>query len=147
MISVPVPESLMSKSPVNRKRRKKWSMSSRTMPISNSMNDLGGGHNQSIMTQRQTARPPVYSMFNQPSVGGSISKLPCDRFTLQDSMDPGPADYISERSKDFLAKKGESHKFPKTKKEFWMDKEIKHDSPGFIYQPQYYFLSKKLTKR
>ena len=86
-------------------------------------------------------------MFDAPAILGNISKLKCDRFTLERNRDPGPADYISERSKDFLAKKGESHKFPKTKKEFWLDKDVKTDSPGYIYQPKYYFLSKKLAKR
>ncbi len=76
-------------------------------------------------------------MFNRPSIGGNIPKQPCDRFTLYDSMDPGPTDYISERSKDFLAKKGESHKFTKTKKEFWPDKYVRTDSPGYVYQPKY----------
>ena len=76
-----------------------------------------------------------------------MSKLVCDRFNLPESLDPGPTDYIPERSKDYIKSKGESHKFHKTRKEFWLDKEVKQDSPGYIYEPKYYFLSKKMTKR
>ena len=54
-----------------------------------------------------------------------MSKLVCDRFNLPESLDPGPTDYIPERSKDYIKSKGESHKFHKTKKEFWLDKEVK----------------------
>ena len=88
-------------------------------------------------------------MFEKPAIGGNISQLKCDRFTLKRNRSPGPVDYIPERSKDFIAKHGESHKFLKTKKEFWGDKDVRtdKDSPGFLYQPKYHFLSKKLAKR
>lgn len=51
-------------------------------------------------------------------------------------MNPGPHDYNYERSKDYLTKKPVGNKFPKAKKEFWMEKNIvakKLDSPGFKY--------------
>jgi len=59
-----------------------------------------------------------------------------DRFFLEKSMNPGPHDYNYERSKDYLTKKPVGNKFPKAKKEFWMEKNIvakKLDSPGFKY--------------
>ena len=65
-------------------------------------------------------------------------------------MDPGPMDYVPERSKDYIMKKvGTSNKFTSSKKEFWLDKKIKPltTTPGYIYQPKYHFLSKKLSKK
>lgn len=62
------------------------------------------------------------------------------------SEGPGPGDYNSQRSTDYLRNKSPKAQFGRDSRKSWIDEEVKkrNQSPGMIYEPRRNFVTKPI---